>query len=321
MVSAYAHDEWVARSSVVVGYTLLWYDYFLTIADEVEYIWNSPWTTIKVAYLLNRYGILFGQTIVGINATGLLAWAWEHICEVYLVFIGIYQLLALESAHSLVLLRTWVIWGGHGHVLKSIVVGYVAVFVSVLAGVSSHQKEALDIELVGGICRRPVPDYVWFIYFASLVLNTLVYCMAMYSLQAYRGPSHNSWPLLIRVLVRDLSVFYFVSVFHDVMYIITWTVCRDSSKAFMPIGIALPVLAICGQRVVIDLRRVKPTVYSTTGVSEEVDRQLSALSWNMQHGTRVDNQNMSGAGDSRPDEEDTRIGSGYNRNEPRSSVE
>ena len=86
-------------------------------------------------------------------------------------------------------------------------------------------------------------------------------------------------------------------------------------------SIALPVLAICGQRVVIDLRRVKPTVYSTTGVSEEVDRQLSALSWNMQHGTRVDNQNLSGAGDSHPDEEDTRIGSGYNRNEPRSSVE
>ena len=32
--------------------------------------------------------------------------------------------------------------------LKSIVVGYVAVFVSVLAGVSSHQKEALDSKLI-----------------------------------------------------------------------------------------------------------------------------------------------------------------------------
>ena len=81
---------------------------------------------------------------------------------------------------------------------------------------------------------------------------------------------------------------------------------------------AIPVLAICGQRVVIDLRRVKPTVYSTIGVSEEVDQQLSALSWNMQHDTSADNQYLSAikAGDSHPDEEDTRIGSGENRNKP-----
>ena len=110
----------------------------------------------------------------------------------------------------------------------------------------------------------------------------------------------------------------------------------QSSKAFIPIGygivtpsvpslqltqfnsFAIPVLAICGQRVVIDLRRVKPTVYSTIGVSEEVDRQLSALSWNMQHDTSADNQYLSAikAGDSHPDEEDTRIGSGENRNKP-----
>jgi len=81
--------------------------------------------------------------------------------------------------------------------------------------------------------------------------------------------------------------------------------------------VALPVLAICGQRVVIDLRRLKPIVYSTTtGVNEEVDRQIRALSWNMQHGTRADNQYLSAirAGDSNPDQ--TRIGGGANRNEP-----
>ena len=98
----------------------------------------------------------------------------------------------------------------------------------------------------------------------------------------------------------------------------------QSSKAFIPIGygivtppvpslqltqfdsFAVPVLAIRGQRVVIDLRRVKPTVYSTAGVSEEVYRQMNAFSWYMQHGTRADNQHLSAirAGDSNPDEEE-----------------
>jgi len=60
-------------------------------------------------------------------------------------------------------------------VLKSVVVGYIAVFVSVLAGITSRQEEVLDsklimcglwietemfysvVELVAGICHRPVP--------------------------------------------------------------------------------------------------------------------------------------------------------------------
>ena len=41
-------------------------------------------------------------------------------------------------------MRTWVIWGGNGHVLKSIVVGCIAVLVSAVAGVTSHQEEISD---------------------------------------------------------------------------------------------------------------------------------------------------------------------------------
>jgi len=68
---------------------------------------------MKVAYLLNRYGTLFGQTIVGINASGLFAGAWQHVslCTLgwhcspnfgcrFAGFIGIYLLFSLESAHS-----------------------------------------------------------------------------------------------------------------------------------------------------------------------------------------------------------------------------
>ena len=48
-------------------------------------------------------------------------------------------------------------------------------------------------------------------------------------------------------------------------------------------SIALPVLAICGQRVVIDLRRLMPTSQRSNEISKEVDRQMGALFQKQHH--------------------------------------
>ncbi|KIM62516.1 hypothetical protein SCLCIDRAFT_805142 [Scleroderma citrinum Foug A] len=104
------------------------------------------------------------------------------------------------------------------------------------------------------------------------------------------------------------------------MYIITWTVYQDSPKAFVSTGIGLPILAICGQRVVVDLRRVKPKFYGAEVVSEEVNRQINALSLNIEFTRENDELPATREGDFNPDEEDTcidltRTSSGNNGNE------
>jgi hypothetical protein len=43
------------HSSVAVSSVVFIYDYLLTLDTEVEQIWKAPWTTLKVAYLLQRY--------------------------------------------------------------------------------------------------------------------------------------------------------------------------------------------------------------------------------------------------------------------------
>lgn len=40
-------DLWMRRTFVAAGYSLLLYDYFLTLAEEAKYIWNAPWTPVK----------------------------------------------------------------------------------------------------------------------------------------------------------------------------------------------------------------------------------------------------------------------------------
>ncbi|KIM62517.1 hypothetical protein SCLCIDRAFT_805141 [Scleroderma citrinum Foug A] len=151
----FLHDLWLARVSVAAGYTLLWYDYFLTIGDEIEYIWNSPRTAVKFLYLLHRYGTLFGHTVVGIQETGLVSGSL-HFCEGYAIWLGIYLVFSLEVAHNLVFLRAWVLWVGNGYMIRSLVVGYIVVLISVVAGITNSQG-SLNVQPIAGICYRRVP--------------------------------------------------------------------------------------------------------------------------------------------------------------------
>lgn len=54
-----------------VGFSVLVYDLLLTLGDEVKYIWRRPVTSIKVLYLILRYGVAIAQVIYfqGENAT------------------------------------------------------------------------------------------------------------------------------------------------------------------------------------------------------------------------------------------------------------
>lgn len=46
-----------------VGFTVLVYDLLLTLGDEVRYIWRRPITSIKVLYLILRYGVAIAQVV------------------------------------------------------------------------------------------------------------------------------------------------------------------------------------------------------------------------------------------------------------------
>ncbi|KIM62514.1 hypothetical protein SCLCIDRAFT_805086 [Scleroderma citrinum Foug A] len=173
-ILTFVHHLWLVRISLTVGYTLLWYDYFLTIEDEVEYIWKSPWTAVKIIYLLKRYGILFGQTVFGIQVSGLYPEVWREVgpcalvciaclllllqvCKGYGIFVAMHHLLSREFAHNLVLLRTWALWGGSRRVPSSVIVGYIVTLISIIVGIAYHE-DLLDIKLVVGVCYRHIPS-------------------------------------------------------------------------------------------------------------------------------------------------------------------
>ncbi|TFK84171.1 hypothetical protein K466DRAFT_602229 [Polyporus arcularius HHB13444] len=50
--------------SLVAAACLLYYDYFLTFADEVRVVWKAPWSLATVLFLLIRYGFIVDVTLV-----------------------------------------------------------------------------------------------------------------------------------------------------------------------------------------------------------------------------------------------------------------
>ncbi|KAI6044376.1 hypothetical protein EDC04DRAFT_2889842 [Pisolithus marmoratus] len=272
------YDIWLQRIAIVAGYTLLVYDYFLTLSDEVECVWKAPWTLVKFIYLANRYIVLLGQTLVCIQATGLIT-AVNGGCEVYALFLGVYLVVTLEIAHVLVVLRAWAVWGGDRRILWSVVVIYAASLVSIVAVVSKGEDLSNFDVTVTSFCYKPVPDRAWLFYLASLVVDSLLFCMTMMGLWSYRKTFNNGYLGLIQVLMRGATAFYFVNVCYGVLGIVSWTIYRNSPKSFAITAYLIPMLAICGQRVVHDLRRAAPMSCSTQNLSQVVDRQVNAFAF------------------------------------------
>ncbi|KAH7916517.1 hypothetical protein BJ138DRAFT_283572 [Hygrophoropsis aurantiaca] len=56
-------DLGIVRTTSFASYVLLIWDIFLTIEDEITYIWGSPRSAAKVLYLCNRYDNLLVQPV------------------------------------------------------------------------------------------------------------------------------------------------------------------------------------------------------------------------------------------------------------------
>ncbi|KAI6044381.1 hypothetical protein EDC04DRAFT_362551 [Pisolithus marmoratus] len=270
---AFIYDVWLQRAAVVAGYTLLVYDYLLTLSDEVEYIWKAPWTPVKSVYLANRYIVLLGQTFVCIQATGFVAAA----TGVYAIFLAIYILVSLETAHVLVVIRAWAIWGGNRHILQSVVLGYVVCLVSLVLAVGKGEDFSNFEPTVKSVCYEPAPDRAWLFYFGSLVVDSLLFCMTMVGLWSYRKSFKYGSLELIKALMQGVTSFYIITVCYDILGIVSLTRYANSPRSFAITTIITPVLAIYSQRVAHDLRRMAPMSWSAPELSQVVNRQLAGF--------------------------------------------
>ncbi|KAH7890974.1 hypothetical protein F5I97DRAFT_1840407 [Phlebopus sp. FC_14] len=158
---AVAQSIWIRKSVGFAGSTCLWYDYFLTLDQEVAYIWNAPWTVYKVAFLVNRYSNLFGQTFTLIEETGWIVHDSQDFCERFNLFSAIFPFLSAESIHIVVILRAWAIWGCKRRIAVILISIYLVYLLLMLGmtifGTSTSDFQELDYLNTVEICIDGLP--------------------------------------------------------------------------------------------------------------------------------------------------------------------
>ncbi|KAG1844154.1 hypothetical protein F4604DRAFT_1980311 [Suillus subluteus] len=273
----FMQDLWVRKIFSTTGHTLLVYDYFLTLEDEVYYIWNHPWTVVKVMFLINRYGNLIGQTFIQLEEVGFLSHGSQVFCQRFAFATACFMALSAESIHIIVLMRTWAIWGTQKRVANILIWSYVS-YILVLMGTATHgaitnhlQFAQLDVthicvtaapidshifdgHLIDGI-TTPVVDLLWR-YSLSLQCDVSGYTLGNFSLST----------LLISSIYSFETQSYFSS-----------TVNANNPTCFIAKGFATPLVSVAGQRLVLNLRGSEGRTYTTRDLSREVDRQLEAF--------------------------------------------
>ncbi|KAG1812825.1 uncharacterized protein BJ212DRAFT_1588845 [Suillus subaureus] len=272
---------WVRKSFSAAGHTLLVYDHLLTFGDEFVYIWDAPWTVVKVLFLLNRYGNLIGQTAIRLEEAGLLAHNSQKFCQRFTIFTTCFMFVSTESIHILVLVRAWAIWGTRKRLTNIFTWSYVG-YVLMLLISSVHSLHARNIQFlfldVTQVCVTIMPKYVWLVYVGSFILDTVLFILTMRSLRRYSREFQQLYPSsLLHVLFRDAIIFFIASTFSNALTIASWTAFWDNPKYFLAKGFATPLLSVAGQRLVLNLRGLQTRTYTTCDLSREVDRQLQAF--------------------------------------------
>ncbi|KAG1738998.1 hypothetical protein EDB19DRAFT_1712409 [Suillus lakei] len=277
------YDLWVRKSFSTAGHTLLVYDYFLTFNDEIWYIWNAPWTVVKVMFLINRYGNIVGQTFIRLEEAGLLAHNSQLFCQRFALVTSYFMILSSESIHILVLMRAWAIWGTRRNVTKWLLGSYVSYVLILLGAATYGANDGTSIETVqhlnlAKVCVVAMPEYVWICYVGSFILDAVIFVLTTRSLRRYSKDFQGLYPSnLLRSLVRDATCFFVLSIFNDAMIITSWTAYSDNPKFFLAKGFSSPLLSVAGQRLVLNLKGLQIRTYSTNELGREVDRQLAAF--------------------------------------------
>ncbi|KAH0836796.1 hypothetical protein J3R83DRAFT_8560 [Lanmaoa asiatica] len=198
------------------GNTVLVYDYLLTLSLEVAYIWNAPWTVVKVLFLINRYGNLIGQTFIMLEETGYLS---QNSQEVYLSCFCV----TCRAQSYISFVRAFQLYCTSFSVLSG-------ESIRLILGVSLYWVKNLGLLqskylTVNGVCFSPTPSNAWRLWLLPLFFDGLmlaIVCGSLYRLSRWSPGCRPS--RLVSLLARDAFLFYFAALFNVVFFIVCWYV-------------------------------------------------------------------------------------------------
>lgn len=200
----------LATTTCIIWYTIL------TLDEEVEFIWPSKSSPVKILYMVVRYlprvfqaGVVF-VFFINVNIKGIGA-----LCSGIIWFVGIVAIVIAACSNILFIQRVYAFYGCSKRVLWFLLTIFIlnetAVFVLVVIGASKYHIVPDSIlqpfpESFGSCIIQKKDRIIAFVWFLGLLFQTIAFtciaakCLHLQYISWKSGISHSQ---LYKVLFRD----------------------------------------------------------------------------------------------------------------------
>ncbi|TCD67348.1 hypothetical protein EIP91_000215, partial [Steccherinum ochraceum] len=112
-------DIFFVKYMRLVGITILYYDYLLTLPGEVAYIWQKPRSIPSYLFLLNRYFSILASFVI--DSETFQPFQSDALCHAYALFRQISLLVAQFMVCAILIIRTYALWGRSRRILACMI--------------------------------------------------------------------------------------------------------------------------------------------------------------------------------------------------------
>ncbi|KAI9570610.1 hypothetical protein HD554DRAFT_358052 [Boletus coccyginus] len=270
-------DMRLVRAISYSSYTLLVWDYLLTLDDEITYIWDSPPSVMKYLFIGNRYMTLLVQPVYLSQVAGILLFDSSATCLAFSWGMGLAQFGSDSAVHIQVLLRVWILYGR----TRTITVALIAAFTLYICASMTLLAYIIDNlnSTSAGTCVGELAPFSWLIWFMGFLLEMCLFGMTIFMFRRQKSTAEFSRiSRLLRSLYRHAIIFFMANTFCNTLNIIAWTVFAGTPLFGIAIAFTVALVNITGQRLAIDLRRLHIQKDVTESeVSREVAVQLAVF--------------------------------------------
>ncbi|KAF8128540.1 hypothetical protein EV363DRAFT_1221139 [Boletus edulis] len=248
--------------------TAVGYDYILTFSEEIEYIWNKPWTRVSILFVLVRYlglcAVILCVCVVSLNE--VIKWLFTAVAMI---------------------LRVWAIYSQSRIILGILLTLYVLEIVPFMIGsITTSIKltmvtgQVLDFSFCvtddGGFpILAEVTDILQFVLSATLCLLVAAQFIRQ-ALQMYTVTKQWQLNRYMNLFARE-GILYFLAVFLNVLINLLFFAAKVPLPGWgaLPVGILenVPVFALT-PRFILSLR----ALYAREGQGRDIDSEFGFTS-------------------------------------------
>lgn len=257
-----------SRYAALASSCVIFFDYFLTLEDEVEYIWNAPWTPGKTLFIINRYYTLLSAVF---NNYGLLSpYINDTFCLHWIRWQGYTGLISAMLAQMILQMRLYALYCMDRRIIICVTLFFIAcsaASAAVMTDILAHVSVSSEFIPSFKFCTpHGINNHLYAFWIPILCSESLLCFMAL-----YRGfttlKEEGDLPRgdiflqlagrrLVRMLIQD-SVLYFLATFATYFTNLIMFIAAPITLIEIPIGFSVSIASVLASRLILHIRQAR----------------------------------------------------------------